>query len=227
MASSSELAKAAHSQPTMAKASSKKEPRAKKPWYEKYDQSRTVPADPRDPRTLGPPCNGNHLEAGFYKGSVSGANGHACWRGCEKCKLRLSYTPAFGATGSSRAAGPIPQDTNLVVQELGEQAAYHPKLKDPVIGLEGAEKSLMSQLDRIRARKDGYLPQGQQMPVPPPSKAKAPPPVQGIVEEVTVDSETLPSHPSRKTRRAELVAELVDLEESASPQSWSVASSPP
>ena len=121
------------------KASSKKEPKEKKPWYEKYDQSRTVLADPRDPRTLGPPCHGNHVEAGFYKGSVTGSNGDACWKGCERCKLRLSYTPAFGATGSSRSPGPIPQDTSSVVADLGEQAAYHPKLRDPVIGLEGAE----------------------------------------------------------------------------------------
>lgn len=222
MASSKQPPVAEMLAPAVPKASSKKEPKVKKPWYEKYDQTRTVLADPRDPRTLGPPCNGNHVEAGFYKGSVTGANGHACWKGCERCKLRLSYTPAFGATGSSRSPGPIPQDTNAVVSELKDQAPYNPKLKDPVIGLDGAEKSLMNQLDRIREKKEAHLVPGRQLPVTP-SKASTP---AAPTEVIKCDPEELPSHPSRKSRRpAEQQVELVDVEQTTSPP-WSVVSSP-
>ena len=83
----------------------------------KYDEARSTGPDPRDPRTTGEPCWGNHLPAAPYRGSVSGANGHAKWVGCERCKLRLSYTPAFGATGIHRSAGPLPVDTTAQVEE--------------------------------------------------------------------------------------------------------------
>ena len=72
----------------------------------------------------------------------------------------------------------------------------------------------MSQLDRIREKKDDHLGQGRQLPVTP-SKASS-----------AVIPEELPTHASRKTRKAETPTEVVDVENHTSP-SWSVVSSPP
>ena len=80
------------------------------PTVEKYDWARTQGPDPRDERTLGSPCFGNHVEQPPGKGSTSGSNQWARWTGCAACGLRLSYTPTWGSHGMTRAAGPLCQD---------------------------------------------------------------------------------------------------------------------
>lgn len=88
-------------------------------WSEKYDVTRQVGPDPRDPRTTGPPCDGQHQPAAAYRGSVTGSNGHTAWIGCERCKLRLSYTPAYGAHGMTRSPGPLPKGSfNSLLEKL-------------------------------------------------------------------------------------------------------------
>lgn len=203
----------------MPKASEKAKAKAgqspkKMSFHDKYDETRRVGPDPRDPRTTGPPCFGNHEEAPGGRGSVTGSNGHAAWVGCLRCKLRLSYTPAYGATGLSRSPGPLPEDTNQVTTDLGVAAPYNPLLKNQAIGLIGAEKSLEARLENIRARKEaaGYQ---RQMPIKTEPKASQPPqlPEPAMSQALqapptyagTVDVEELPSHVSRKTRKAALV----------------------
>ena len=176
-------------------------------WEERYDQTRTVGVDSRDPRATGPPCFGNHEPAAPYRGSVSGANGHASWTGCEKCKLRLSYTPAYGATGTHRAPGPLPVDTKKVVEKLGPAAPYNKELKDPAIGLEGAEQSLLSRLEVIQARKKaaGYSTTSTVTPQEHSGNTTPSP-----ASPTGADPEHLPGHASRKTRKADESAEQLE-----------------
>ena len=89
-------------------------------------------ADPRDPRTLGPPCNGLHQEALPGRGSPSRANGHAMWKACRVCGLRILYVPRIGAHGLARKAGPLSADTSQAVKELPPE-----QLQDKRIGLRG------------------------------------------------------------------------------------------
>ena len=207
-------------------------------WDEKYDQSRTVPADPRDPRTSGPPCHGNHRPAPAYRGSVSGSNGHASWVGCERCLLRLSYTPAYGATGVHRSAGPIPEDTKKQVEELKEAAPFNPLLKTQAIALEGAERSLLNKLDKIRAKKSaaGYPPRSPDSnetytPSAAASNETTCPRTPSVIEipdqeEVQViDPEHLSQVPGSKSRRSDRPAEEVEYEDRES-RTWSTVSSP-
>ncbi|CAE7524054.1 unnamed protein product [Symbiodinium natans] len=83
-------------------------------------------------------------------GSLSGRNQSGEWVTCSKCALRPSYTPAFGATGSFRSAGPIPEDAPKVIKDLGPhnitetEAREHLTTKDA--GLAGAEESLQRRL---------------------------------------------------------------------------------
>ena len=116
-------------------AAGKKETKGKtkvaRSFEEKYDTSRTIGADPRDPRTEGSPCHGNHKVAASYRGSVTGSNGHAAWTGREVCKLRLTYTPAFGAHALNRAPGPIPQDVKQQVKTLGQRSCSQPSSSRP------------------------------------------------------------------------------------------------
>lgn len=219
----------------------KKKTKSLATWEEKYDESRTVAADPRDPRTLGAPCWGNHTPAAAYRGSVSGSNGHATWVGCERCQLRLSYTPAFGATGLHRQAGPIPEDTRRQVEELKEKAPYNPLLRTQAVGLDGAERSLMSKLDNIRARKAaaGYAPRSpdsnettapssNQTPVPrtPSSVVEIPDDEEEYVPSpAPTDKELLSMVPGSKSRRNERPAEEVEYADRED-RSWSTVTSP-
>ena len=136
----------------------------------------------------------------------------------------------------SRSPGPLPEDTARVTADLGVEAPYHPHLKNAAIGLIGADKSLEGQLEKIRARKEAAGLQSQ-MPHKPPSKS-APSTPQGIPEVAVpksiqapptyaagvADAEQLPSHASRKSRKATEV-EVPDSEEKnpSSPGSqWSL-----
>ena len=145
----------------------------------RYDWSRKVLADPRDPRWEGAPCNGLHTPARSYKGSVSGSNQHGLWKGCETCKLRLLYVPGWGKHGLRRSAGPLPPDTQGVVDRqekegsLGTAAAAE-ELKTTSVGLEAAEKSALEQLERIRRQKGGKGTSKGKTPFVPPTAKQAP-----------------------------------------------------
>jgi hypothetical protein len=74
---------------------------------------------------------------------MSGRNGRAEWVVCEKCRLRLSYTPAFGAHARFRQAGPLPADVETVMTK-GVTVA------EELDSLAGAEESLEKRLVQIR-----------------------------------------------------------------------------
>ncbi|CAJ1460173.1 unnamed protein product [Effrenium voratum] len=130
--------------------------KARVPTPEKYDLSRATGPDPRDPRCQGPPCHGHHREMKEGKGSLSGRNGHGLWKVCSDCRLRILYAPAYGAHGHYRQAGPLPVDTQTVVEEeiatINEMTSKE-KLNSKSVALRGAEKSLEDRLQKIREQK--------------------------------------------------------------------------
>ena len=138
---------------------------------------------------------------------------HATWTACAVCKLRLSYTAAYGAHAMNRQAGPFPSDAKEVVESLGNEAAHNPLLKSQAICLEGAERSLMKRLEVIKAQK---------------AKAFA---KQGYTEEnikeegasQPSDAEELKTTPGRKMRKNEITAEEQEYD-TRTESSWPVAS---
>ncbi|CAE7345527.1 GIP [Symbiodinium sp. KB8] len=124
---------------------SKAKPKKTSPVERDLDWARAERADPRDPRTLGPPCNGLHQEALPGRGSPSGANGHAMWKACRVCGLRILYVPRIGAHGLSRKAGPLSADTAQAVKELPPE-----QLQDKRIGNRAAEQSALRRLEQVR-----------------------------------------------------------------------------
>lgn len=186
------------------------------PWEDRYDASRQIGPDPRDPRMEGPPCSGSHQPAPPGRGSLTGCNGSGSWVTCQRCKLRLSYTPAYGAHAMTRSPGPLPADTSKKVTELGTEAAYHPEMRDKTIAYSAAESSLLDRLDHVRRLKgQAYADQGQQLPVAP--KIENP----GMVANEQVMSLT---GPKKAPKRVEETAE--ELEERQSQQSWSLPTTP-
>ncbi|CAK9116829.1 unnamed protein product, partial [Durusdinium trenchii] len=124
------------------------------PASEKFDYSRTQPMNAQDPRAEGAPCWGHHVVAAPGPGSVTGSNNRATWEGCEVCRLRLSYTPAYGAHGLTRAAGPLAKDVERQLEKVPaneQKNSIH--LKDTKIGLDGAEESLLQKLDEVQQKK--------------------------------------------------------------------------
>ena len=124
---------------------------------ERYDYSRTQPADPMDPRTVGAPCFGHHVTQAPGPGSRSGSNKFAVWEACEVCQLRLSYTAAFGATGATRKAGPLKADTEAQVSRIPpNELPNNRNLKDEKIMMDGAEASLLRKLEKVQAQKKQF-----------------------------------------------------------------------
>ena len=193
--------------PSKGKGKAKKAPKV--PWNEKYDETRTQPADPRDPRTLGPPCNGSHEPKRF-------GNQHASWVQCLKCKLRISYVPAFGSHGAARSAGPIAVDAQEQLNALGNEAHYSHHLHDRAIGVDAAEKSCLRKLEQIQKEKSKMLERGAK---PKASVKKTEGPIVEIADE---KDSAMPPHPGRKTRKADVIPENLDAKESppGSDGSW-------
>ena len=101
------------------------------PPKEKYDSARMQGPDPRDERCVGAPCFGAHIPARPGPGSISGSNKFATWTGCCQCGIRLSYTPAYGAHGLTRKAGPLSKDVETALaKENPEKLKGTVKLKD-------------------------------------------------------------------------------------------------
>ncbi|CAE7271989.1 TY1B-A [Symbiodinium sp. CCMP2592] len=142
------------------KGAPKTKAKAKEKVKTEYDVSRAVGPDPRDPRTAGPPCNGNHVPMAAGRGSLSesGANAHGRWEVCKECRLRLLYVPAFGAHAHYRQAGPLPVDAKKAVEIMEERvAAGKPAAKETLnakaVALQGAEDSLLRRLETVRSQK--------------------------------------------------------------------------
>ena len=191
--------------------------RMPKNFQTKYDVSRACGPDARDPRMSGSPCRGSHQVAPMKRGSVSGANGWAVWQGCQTCGIRLLYIPAFGAHGKTRAAGPLPKDTSLKLQELGNDAARSAELRDKTISLDAAEKSALRRLETIKAQKaalkktdlKGYEKQ-ETTPAP-------------TLENPPVAQEEMFQTPGRKARKGDQAAEELEYE-TRTESSWMIAS---
>lgn len=129
--------------------------KAKIPSTEKYDWSRTQGIDPRDARATGPPCFGEHTPEPAGRGSRSGSNKWGTWTSCEGCGVRLTYTPAWGAHGMTRQAGPLPKD---VKDQLVEKSP--PKgdlnLNNHKIALDAQQRSLENQLKNVKEQKEAW-----------------------------------------------------------------------
>ena len=178
----------------------------------RYDYDRTVGPDPRDPRTDGPPCLGSHQPMRMGRGSMSGRNGHAEWVVCEKCRLRLSYTPAFGAHARFRQAGPLPADVETV---LTKGVTVAEELDSTQVALAGAEESLEKRLSQIREARAKAAPAtrtalARNPPALPKSTSRAQASDSPSTEESgysvveppePADTETLGTTPPRKERR--------------------------
>lgn len=124
------------------------------PPQERYDFSRAEPANPLDPRTTGSPCFGHHVVEKPGPGSCSGANKFAMWESCAQCGLRVTYIPAFGASGATRKAGPLSSDTKQQLATIPpneQKGSIH--LKDEKISMDGAEASLLRRLEQVQDRK--------------------------------------------------------------------------
>lgn len=119
----------------------------------RFDWTRTGYANPRDPRCLGGQCRGNHEVETFGRGSSSGQNGHALWLSCRDCKLRVLYVPRWGATGSYRSAGPLPQDVEDKLKRTDPNDLHPAEMKTKALGLEAAEQSALKQLEMIKQKK--------------------------------------------------------------------------
>jgi len=127
--------------------------RRRTPTPERYDMARTQGPDPRDARAQGHPCWGAHQAMPEGRGSLSGRNGFAMWKVCSLCRLRIEYTPAFGATGSYRQAGPLGADVVTVMTEVKDKIKDQPlereKLNNKTCSALGAEASLKAKLKKL------------------------------------------------------------------------------
>ena len=147
----------------------------------------------------------------FYRGSLSGKNRHARWIVCEDCKVRLEYTPAFGATGHHRQAGPLNNDTAETLRRGGTGK----ELKAKTVAIEGAERSLELRLAQVKAMreeesqkkdyskkdmKQPWKPERQKSPEPATVAAKAPSVPIATLKASSAGSVDAPmhTHPSRK-----------------------------
>ena len=125
------------------------------PTPEKYDMSRAEGPDARDGRAQGYPCWGNHVSMPEGRGSLSGRNAHGMWKVCSKCRLRIQYVPAYGATGAHRQAGPLAPDAATALERVGKTIENDVKarenLNSKMASTIGAEESLKNKLKKLEA----------------------------------------------------------------------------
>ena len=136
---------------------SKSKPSTRVPTPERYDMTRTEGPDPRDPRAQGYPCMGAHVPMPEGRGSLSGRNGHAMWKVCSTCRLRIQYTPAYGSKGTYRQAGPLSPDTDVALQQVGttveNDVDARENLNSKVISVTGAQQSLKNKMKKLEEEK--------------------------------------------------------------------------
>ena len=84
------------------------------------DWDRTVPMDPRDPRSLRTqwPCMGNHIPMKWH------SNKWGQWTHCSRCALRLEYVPKIGAPANSSALV-NPGNVKKALEELQRDLPGH------------------------------------------------------------------------------------------------------
>ena len=76
------------------------------------------------------------------------------WESCKICHLRTSYTPAYGATGATRKAGPLKADAEAQMARIpANELAGNRNLKDEKIMMDGAETSLLRKLEKVQELK--------------------------------------------------------------------------
>lgn len=176
------------------KSSSKAKQRV--PTPERFDFSRMEGPDPRDSRTQGYPCFGNHVEMPEGRGSLSGRNGHAMWKVCQTCRLRIQYVPSFGAKGCYRQAGPLAPDVETVVSQVKGKLEKDPgqaeNLNSKMVSVLGAEESLKNKLKALENEKDKL----QRSPTRP--AAKVTPEMKKAVKVETAD-QSMTKRPGEQT----------------------------
>ncbi|CAJ1418886.1 unnamed protein product [Effrenium voratum] len=144
------------------KAKTGKNKKEKLPESEKYDFAREEGPDQRDPRCHGAPCFDQHEIMPFYRGSLSGKNAHGRWLTCGKCRLRISYVPAFGAHARFRQAGPLSSDVHAQLEEKSNEIVENPEvLNATTVAMDGAERSLVNKLAEVRRKKEELKPKAK------------------------------------------------------------------
>ena len=79
------------------------------------------------------------------------------WESCKICHLRTSYTPAYGATGATRKAGPLKADAEAQMARIpANELAGNRNLKDEKIMMDGAETSLLRKLEKVQELKKKF-----------------------------------------------------------------------
>ena len=81
-----------------------------------------------DPRRVGFPCFGKHLEG------KTKSNQYAVWTSCSKCAMRMSYTSKEKGHGQTRQMGPDPHILNLALQQLESEMQPEDVTADKVNG---------------------------------------------------------------------------------------------
>lgn len=236
-----------HGKKDQAKLKEKNTGRALQRKDDKLDYSRTVRADPRDPRTVGSPCFGSHEPAAPFRGSPTGENAHQV-----QVETGVHTCIAWGAHALTRQAGALPVDVERQLDSLKEKAPYSDLLRNHEIGLDGAERSCLDRLEKIRHRKnynrsspstpstratdettvrtasEGYRSPSQQMPLRPRTpvidvEQGGPPTCRPTV--VNLEEADHAMLPGRKERRSSLTPEELEAAErernrSPSTPSW-------
>ena len=142
-----------------AKAATKSKSKAstRVPTPERYDMSRTEGPDPRDARSQGYPSMGSHVPMPEGRGSLSGRNGHGMWKVCSICRLRIQYSPAYGAKATYRQAGPLAPDTDVALRQVGNtvenDVEARENLNSKVISVNGAQESLKNKMKKLEEEK--------------------------------------------------------------------------
>ena len=167
---------------------------------ERFDWERTIYADPRDPRTTQGVCRGHHTLAKFYRGSSSGTNAFGLWLCCQKCMLRVMYTPTWGSKATSRAAGPLPADVKEKLNKHPENDVHPQELETRALALEAAEASTRRHLEKLQKEKASLATkkaEGKTAPCPSKKTVKRDHPLSPEVQEQTEQNQS-PSTPSHE-----------------------------
>lgn len=104
-----------------------------------------------------------------------------------------------------------------MTKELGNDAAYHPKMGDKEISLAAAENSLVAKLEHVRELKSkAYAPKSPENTNKPKSEVVD-------LDPVAKSSDmTMGTTGPRKTRRPDLVAEDLEEKTTKEEESWAV-----
>ena len=237
----------------MAPKQKSEEKKPKVPATERYDYSRTEGPRSDDPRCTGPPCFGEHLVAAPGRGSPSGSNASATWTACKECGLRLSYTPAYGAHGLTRQAGPLQKDVADQLKKNPVKGSVD--LTNRKIGYDAQERSLEAKLEKVKQEKAAWAESqrlknkamgnqttsktsagGEENPgrgrqgqsstlLDPSSQGSEPKKTEGVINL----EEDMNKTPGRKSRRADEAAEELEYSQRGNQdeKDWSVVSTPP